>query len=180
MIGNIGCARVEPSRSYQEPFLLLRNERGRFVDVSAQAGEAFKAPRAGRGAAFADLNNDGAIDIVVSCLGQNAVLLQNNGRSGSHWLMIDAVGASSNRDGIGTKIRIVSESGSEQHGIISAAGSYLSSSDKRMHFGLGKDTTIKLVEIIWPSGKTQRIANVKADQILTVKEAQGQQAQELP
>jgi enediyne biosynthesis protein E4 len=161
---------TQPSLRYLEPLLLLKNERGRYTDVTPNAGDSFKVPRAARGAAFADLNNDGAIDIVVSCNGQNAVLLRNSGRSGHHWLLIDAVGGSSNRDGIGTKIHIVTASGAEQYGIVSAAGSYLSSSDKRVHFGLGKDAVIKLIEITWPTGKTQTLTDVKADQILTVKE----------
>ena len=161
---------TQPSLKYLEPFLLLRNDRGRFMDTSSEGGEPFKVPRAARGAAFADLNNDGAMDIVVSCLGQNAVLLQNNRNSGFHWLLIDTVGTSSNRDGIGTRIHIVAASGAEQYGMISPAGSYLSSSDKRMHFGLGKDTVVKLIEITWPNGKMQKMTDVKADQILTIKE----------
>jgi hypothetical protein len=161
---------TQPSLRYLEPFLLLKNERGRYTDATASAGDSFKVPRAARGAAFADLNNDGAIDVVVSCNAQNAVLLRNNGRSRHHWLLIDAVGNSSNRDGIGTKIHIVTASGAEQYGIVSPAGSYLSSSDKRVHFGLGKDAVIKLIEITWPTGKTQKMTDVKADQILTVKE----------
>jgi hypothetical protein len=80
------------------------------------------------------------------------------------------VGNRSNRDGIGTKIHIVASSGAEQYGIVSTAGSYLSSSDRRVHFGLGKDAVINLIEITWPTGKIQRMTDVKADQILIVKE----------
>ena len=161
---------TQPSLRYLEPFLLLRNERGRFLDVSSDGGDSFKVPHAARGAAFADLNNDGAMDLVVSCLGQNAVVLQNNRRSGYHWILIDTVGTRSNRDGIGTSVHIVAASGAEQFGIISPAGSYLSSNDKRVHFGLGNDKTIKRIEVTWPTGKMQTMTDVKADQILTIKE----------
>jgi hypothetical protein len=161
---------TQPSLRYLEPFLLLRNERGKFVDVSARAGEPFRGRHAGRGAAFADLDNDGAIDIVVSCLGENPVILRNAGATGNHWLTINTVGTRSNRDGIGARVRIVGQSGSEQHGIVTTAGSYLSASDKRLHFGLGKDSMVKRIEITWPSGIEQTFANVKADQILTARE----------
>jgi hypothetical protein len=161
---------TQPALRYLEPFLLLRNERGRFTDVSRSAGPAFQVPRAGRGAAFADLDDDGTLDIVVSCLNQNAVILRNSGATGNHWLMVQAVGTQSNRDGIGARIRVVSQSGAEQHSIVSTAGSYLSASDKRPHFGLGKDSIVKIVEVTWPSGIVQTLSGVKADQVLIIKE----------
>jgi hypothetical protein len=159
---------TQPALRYREPLLLLRNNRGQFTDVSPQSGEPFKQPRAARGAAFADLDGNGYVDIVVSCLGENTILLKNGG-GGNHWLTVNAVGTRSNRDGIGARIRIVTPSG-EQHGTVSTAGSYLSSSDKRVYFGLGQDTQVKLLEITWPSGTIQKLTAVKADQILTVRE----------
>jgi len=84
--------------------------------------------------------------------------------------MINTVGAKSNRDGIGARIRVVGESDLEQHAMVSTASSYLSSNDKRVHFGLGKDNKARLVEITWPSGTVQKLENVTGDQILTVKE----------
>jgi hypothetical protein len=106
---------------------------------------------------------------VVNCNEQPAVLLRNEGNS-NHWLIVNTVGTKSNRDGIGARLKLVSESGREQYGLASTAGSYLSSSDKRVHFGLGADEQVKLLEITWPSGVSQRLEKVESNQILTVRE----------
>ncbi|MES1257342.1 MAG: CRTAC1 family protein [Acidobacteriota bacterium] len=151
---------------YREPLLLLRNRGGRFEEVAG----AFEGQYAARGAAFGDFNNDGNIDIAVNCNDGPALLLRNRGGTGRHWLLVDTIGVRSNRDGIGSRIRIVAESGAEQFGYVSTAGSYASASDKRVHFGLGQDARVRLLEIAWPSGITQRLENVAADQILKVKE----------
>jgi hypothetical protein len=162
-------ALTQPGVRYREPFLLMRNIQGKFTDVSKQGGPAFQVERAARGAAFGDLNNDGFVDIVVNCNAEPAVTLRNTG-NGNSWLMIDTVGTVSNRAGIGAQIRLVAESGAEQFGLVSTAGSYLSASDKRVHFGLGTATKAKLLEITWPSAVVQRIENVSANQMLTVTE----------
>lgn len=159
-----------PSQHYRESLMLLRNNHGKFDDVSEVSGPVFKTPLVARGAAFGDLNNDGFVDVAVQCLEGNSLLLQNGGGNGYHWLMIDTIGTESNRDGIGAVVRIVSQSGLEQHTMVKTSGSYLSASDKRVHFGLGRDTTVKLIEITWPSGIVQRLSSVQADKILTVKE----------
>ncbi len=159
-----------PSLKYLEPMLLLKNDHGVFEDVSAKSGDALGVARASRGVAFGDLNNDGFPDVVVSCLNDSAVVLRNTGGNGNHWLLVNTVGTSSNRDGIGARVRVVGESGFEQFGIVTTAGSYQSANDKRVHFGLGQDKKAKLVEILWPSGIEQKLEDVAADQILTVKE----------
>jgi hypothetical protein len=151
---------------YREPLLLLRNRRGRFEEVSG----AFEGQYAARGAAFGDLNNDGNIDIAVNCNDGPALLWNNRGGTGYHWIMVDTIGVRSNRDGIGSRIRLVTESGAEQFGYVSTAGSYASASDKRVHFGLGQESKVQLLEVQWPSGAVQRIQNVAADQILKVRE----------
>jgi hypothetical protein len=165
---------TQPALRYREPLLLLRNRRGTFSDAAKQGGDVFRLALAARGAAFGDLNNDGFIDIAVNCNDGPALVLMNQGCvAAAHWLMIDTVGSRSNRDGIGARIRIVSESGNEQYGFVSTAGSYLSASDKRVHFGLGSDRSIKKIEIKWPSGVQQTMENVAVDQVLRVREPRG-------
>ena len=162
-----------PSLRYQEQMLLMRNNRGRFEDVSALSGDPFRQRLTARGVAVGDLDNDGNIDVAISCLNGPAVILRNEGGSGNHWLIVNTIGTVSNRDGIGARIRVVGESGFEQYGIVSTAGSYQSASDKRVHFGLGPDKAAKLVEILWPSGIVQQLENVRAGQIFSVKEPPG-------
>lgn len=137
--------------------------------VLSQSGPTFQIPIAARGAAFGDLDNDGFIDIAINCNDGPAIILRNQG-NGNHWLLVNLIGAVSNRDGIGAKLRLVTEDGSEQFAFVSTAGSYLSASDKRVHFGLGLSKKIKLLEINWPSGKVQPLESITADQILTVHE----------
>jgi hypothetical protein len=158
-----------PSISYKQQLLLLRNDRGRFEDVSSRGGPSFRVPLAARGAAFGDFDNDGFIDVVVSTNDGAPVLLHNNGNK-NNWILINTVGVTSNRDGIGARIHIVGETGLEQYGFVSTSSSYLSASDKRVHFGLGSDRRIRLIEIRWPSGVDQILKDVAANQVLTVKE----------
>jgi hypothetical protein len=161
---------TQPSFRYLEPLLLMRNAKGKFQDVSKQSGPAFEVLRAGRGAAFGDLDNDGNLDVVINCNNQEAVILRNQGGTHNNWLIINTVGTASNRDGIGARVHLVGESGLEQYGLVSTAGSYLSASDKRVHFGLGGDKTVRLLEIIWPNGSVQRLVGIQANQILRVEE----------
>jgi hypothetical protein len=161
---------TQPQLRYLEPPLLLRNNKGSFIDVSADAGPAFRQPRAARGAAFGDLNNDGWVDVVLNCNNEPAAILENQGAGGNHWLTVDTVGTTSNRDGIGTQIRVATESGPEQYAMVTTGASYLSSSDKRVHFGIGSNREVKVLELTWPSGKVQKLENVPADRILTVRE----------
>ncbi|MEJ7608791.1 MAG: ASPIC/UnbV domain-containing protein [Bryobacteraceae bacterium] len=109
----------------------------------------------------------------IACNNQPAILLRNTGRSPHHWIKFETVGTSSNRDGIGAKLRLITASGPDQHAMVSAAGSYLASNDKRVHFGIGVDRSIKAVEITWPSGVTQRLENITADRIVTLREPAG-------
>jgi len=159
---------TQPSLRYREPPLLMRNVAGKFISVAAGTD----TPLAARGAAFGDLDNDGWIDVVLNCNDGSPVILRNRGGSGNHWLTVVTVGSRSNRDGIGAQLRVVTDDGLERHVMVNSAGSYLSASDRRAHFGLGAHRIAKLVEIVWPSGVKQTIQNVKADQILRVVEQQ--------
>ncbi len=161
---------TEPRLRYLEPPLLLRNEQGRFRGVSEQSGGVFKVPIAARGAAFGDLENDGFIDVAINCNDGHALILRNQGGNGNHWLSLNLIGSASNRDAIGAKIRVVVAESKERTAFVSTAGSYLSASDRRAHFGLGAITKVPLVEITWPSGRVQRIEFVAVDQILSIRE----------
>lgn len=159
-----------PDLHYREPMLLLRNVGGsKFVDVSKESGAIFHEAWAGRGLAIGDINNDGREDMVVTTNGGPAHVILNETPTKNHWLELYLVGHKSNRDGIGSLIKVTTAKGS-QWWTVTTSGSYLSSSDKRAHFGLGPETVAQTVEIDWPSGIHQVLHNVKADQILRVDE----------
>jgi hypothetical protein len=160
--------KTSPNLRYLEPPLLLRNQAGHFTRVIA--GDVFQKSWAGRGAAFGDLGNHGAIDIVVNNLGQKAYVLRNNGGNRNNWIGIATVGTKSNRDGIGARIKVVSRSGLAQYFTVNTAVGYLSASDKRIVAGLGSDPIAKLIEIRWPSGIVQKFENVQARQYLKAVE----------
>jgi hypothetical protein len=147
-------------------------QNGTFRDVSTQAGPDMQVRAAHRGCAFGDLNNDGKIDVVVSAIGDRAELLYNTTTNNNHWILLQMIGVKSNRDGIGTRIKLTGESGLVQYNHVTTAGSFASSSDKRVHFGLGRDTRIKEIELRWPSGRIQVLQNVKADQVLKIIESE--------
>jgi hypothetical protein len=151
--------RIDPMLHYKEPPLLALNHNGRFE----RADSGVTAPIAGRGAAFGDLNNDGFMDVVVTSLGGEPLVLLNHGGTGN-WLSISLRGTRSNRDGLGASVQV-----NGQKRFATTAGSYISANDKRLHFGLGEAKVAK-VEIHWPSGIHQILEGVKANQFLEVRE----------
>jgi ASPIC and UnbV. len=119
--------------------------------------------------AVGDLDNDGRLDAVVTVNGGAPHVLRNMTPTQNHWLTFNLVGHKSNRDGIGAEIKVTTSHGTQWLSV-STSGSYLSSNDKRAHFGLGSDTAAKAVEIRWPSGVIQRMSQIQGDQILRVEE----------
>lgn len=158
-----------PNLHYHEPPLLVRNTGKRFVNVSAQSGSVFHQRWVGRGLAVGDINNDGKVDVVINTNNDSAHVLINQTPTSNHWLSIKLRGVKSNRDGIGARIKVATESG-DRYATVSTSGSYLSSSDRRVHFGLGPSEMDVVVEIHWPSGIHQTLKNVKPDQEIEVKE----------
>jgi len=157
-------------RPFPLPNRVFRNQGNlSFEDVSSKAGTSFQIPAAHRGAAFGDLNNDGKIDAVVTVLNGLPEIWMNRSSGENHWIILKLVGVKSNRDGLGTKIKVTTPLGTE-YNAATTANSYNSSSDKRVHFGLGTAAVIDTIELTWPSGIKQAVKNVKADQILTVTE----------
>jgi enediyne biosynthesis protein E4 len=156
--------------SYKEPLLMFRNlGRGQFDKVSDSLGPDFTRPVAGRGLATADFDNDGDLDIVTNNRGGYPELLRNDGGTANHWLEVQLTGTRSNRDGIGASLRLVSE-GFVQVKQSEGGMSYMSASDRRVHFGLGHRTKVDSLEITWPSGQADRLADVPVDRIIAVRE----------
>ena len=154
---------------YRQRNAIFENLGGRFADVSARAGPDFQLAAVHRGAAFGDRFNDGRIDLVDSVQNGPAEIFRKVTENENHWLEIKTVGTKSNRDGIGTKIRLESASGTQYNHVTTSVG-YASSSDPRVHFGLGKDAMVKRLIIEWPSGVRQQLSDVRTDQILKVVE----------
>ncbi|MDR3717971.1 MAG: CRTAC1 family protein [Bryobacteraceae bacterium] len=150
---------------------MFENAGGKtFIDVSRELGQDFLRTGFQRGSAFVDFDNDGAMDLVVTSLNERPRILRNSADSGNHWLLVQVRGHASNRDGIGTKIKVTTPSGRTLYNHVTTAVGFMSSSDKRVHFGLGAEDRAATLELRWPSGRVQTLSNVHADQILKVEE----------
>lgn len=160
-----------PSQAYPERNSIFRNlGNGKFEEVGDQAGPDFLRADAHRGGAFGDIDNDGRIDAVVTCLNGQAKLFHNVSDTGHHWILLRLVGTRSNRMGIGAKVRITTEDGRSQWNEVTTAVGYACASDSRMHFGLGKNRLIEEMEIVWPSRIRQVLRKVEVDRVLTIEE----------
>ena len=155
----------EATEYKQHNSVFLNRGDGTFQDVSRTAGQDFLTPRAHRGAAFADFNNDGKIDAVVTSLGEAPELWQNLTPGENTWLLLKLEGTRSNRDGIGAEIRV-----DDQYNHMTSAISYASSSHFGVHFGTGKRRRVEKIEIRWPSGIRLILTNVPTNQILRIRE----------
>jgi hypothetical protein len=162
-----------PGTHYKQLNSLFHNEgNGRFTEVGKLAGNGFATPYVGRGVAFADFDNDGFVDVIVANNGDPPLLLHNGG-NGNHFLNFRPVGTKTNRDGMGVRIRVVA-GGISQIREIAGGGSYLSQSDLRANFGLGKAKRAEIVEINWPGGQKQVFRDVEADKFYLIEEGKDQ------
>jgi hypothetical protein len=166
--------RVQKRVTYAEPSHLFRNlSSGKFQEVTAQMGQAFAAPRVARGAAYADIDNDGFLDVLITTNAGPAYLFHNEGGS-NHSLRLKLVGTKSNRDGIGAVVHLTSgDNKDKQWKMLRSGSSYLSQSELVLTFGLGTQTKADSVEIQWPSGQVDKLSNVNAGQTVTVEEGKG-------
>jgi enediyne biosynthesis protein E4 len=155
---------------FRERKLLYRNLRnGRFEDISDRAGKDVSVRHSARGVAFGDFDNDGDVDILINNIHDPPVLLRNDGGNQNRWLLIKVEGTRSNRSGIGARV-IVKVGAHQQLQEVRSGGSYLSQSDLRLHFGLGRADRADVIEVRWPSGTVDRFTNVATNQILQIKE----------
>jgi hypothetical protein len=166
--------RVQKRVSYAEPSHLFRNlGGGKFQEVTSQMGQSFAAPRVARGAAYADIDNDGFLDVLVTTNAGPAVLFHNEGGTNQS-LRLKLVGTKSNRNGIGAVVVVASRSHQDrQMKTLRSGSSYMSQSELVLTFGLGPQTKADTIEIQWPSGQVDRLSNVGAGQTITVKEEKG-------
>jgi hypothetical protein len=169
VVDNIGL--VFPDRRYTESNAVFRNlGNDKFEDVSAAVGPDFQLEAAHRGVAFGDFDNDGRVDVLVSVLGGPVKLFHNISPGRQHWILLNLVGTKSNRMAIGAQVRITTEDGKSQWNQVSTAVGYASSSDSRVHFGLGANQRIREMQIRWPSGLVQLMRDVQVDRVMTVEE----------
>jgi hypothetical protein len=172
MVDNVQLYHSEVT--YKEPLLMFHNlGKGQFEKIADGAlGPDFSRPIAGRGLATADFDNDGDIDVVTNNRGDYPSLLRNDGGNANHWLEVLLIGTKSNRDGVGASLKITA--GDFVHVEQSKGGmSYMSASDPRILFGLGKHTKIDSLEITWPSGQIDRLKDLPSDKIIAIKEGVG-------
>jgi enediyne biosynthesis protein E4 len=165
--------RVQPRIQYKEPPLLFRNVgQKRFENATANVGAAFSRPIVARGAAYADYDHDGDLDVLLTSNNGPAYLFRNDGGNANNWIAVRTRGVKSNRDGIGAVVRVASASG-RQWSMVRSGSSYASQSDLTLTFGLGQDASVSAIDVEWPSGAKDHLANVSPKQIVTIEEGKG-------
>jgi hypothetical protein len=158
---------IASGAKYQQSKLLFMNQGdGTFCDASGQGGKALSELRVSRGAAFGDLDNDGNVDVVVEDLDSSPMILRNSGNKKNHWINLTLIAKEGSPLAIGAKVTVTTGK-IVQTEEIRSGGSYLSQNDLRLHFGLGTATKADLIEIRWPSGKTDVLKDVSADKFYT-------------
>jgi len=168
--GDMFISNGHPHRLIGEEDLLLLNKNGvRFENISHQLGQDFQEKYVSRGSAAGDYDNDGDLDILVLNLNNRPRLLRNDGDNHGNWLILHLVGSESNRDAIGSRIRLTIGNKTQTRWRMSSSG-YISQSDYRIHFGLGEHETVDKIEILWPLGKTTLLSKISANQIINVNE----------
>ncbi|MBZ5514285.1 MAG: CRTAC1 family protein [Acidobacteriia bacterium] len=165
--------RIPGIAGFKQPNLLFRNlGHGRFADVSSTAGPGLKIVASSHGSAFADYDNDGDLDILVSNNNEPPNLLRNEGGNKRHWLLVKCVGTRSNRSALGARVRVVAGQHTQTEEVMSGS-SFLSQSDLRLHFGLGQAAGADSLEVDWPSGLKESFRSVRANQLITIVEGRG-------
>lgn len=159
-----------PAR-YRQPRLMYWNVGGRFQDISEESGTGLTAQWSSRGAAAGDLDNDGAVEVVVNNLGARPSLLKNFGAR-KNWLLVRCTGVKCNRDAVGARVYVVA-GGRRQSGEIQTGTSYLSQNDPRLHFGLGDERTYDHIEVLWPGGTRETFPGGKANRVVTLVQGNG-------
>jgi hypothetical protein len=165
--------------SYAEPKIIYRNTGGTFQDATRDLGPDLAVPRVSRAAAFADYDNDGDVDVLVTNNGDRPQLFCNQGGNRNHWLQVRLIGTRSNRDAVGAKVKIMAGN-LIQKDEVKGGMSYQAAHDPRLHFGLGQATRIASLEVLWPSGAATKLTNLAVDRCISIKEGVGEVASHFP